>query len=82
MEMAWCSVSDRWEALVIHGGRTVGYGQGVTRAQAVERAIQDALRHGHAPSLATSYLVWGAAIVQDARDYVRRTIREMVEVML
>lgn len=78
MEMAWCPVSDRWEVLVIHGGRTVGYGHGVTRAQAVERAIQDALRHGYALPLGQAYVAWGTAVMLDAADYVRRAIEEMV----
>ncbi len=75
MEMAWCPVSDRWEVLVIHGGRTVGYGQGVTRAQAVERAIQDALRRGYALPLGQAYVAWAGAALPDALDHVLAAIR-------
>lgn len=77
MEMAWCPVSDRWEVLVIHGGRTVGYGQGVTRAQAVERAIQDALRRGYSVPLAQAYLAWWEGVVLDVRDVLLRVIKEL-----
>lgn len=77
LEVAWCSVSRRWEALVFEDERTVGYGQGWTRAQAVERAMQDALRHGYSVPLIGSYLAWGAAVVQDVRDYILGVIAEL-----
>lgn len=67
-----------WEAMVFQDGRTVGYGSGFTRAQAVERAVQDALRHGYPVPLIGSYLAWGVALVQDARDYVLSVIYELV----
>jgi len=77
LEVAWCSVSKSWEVLVVRNERTVGYGSGPTRAQAVERAVQDALRHGYPVPLIGSYLAWEAAVVQDVMDYVLGVIAEL-----
>ena len=77
MVLVWCPVSAMWEAMVILDGRTVGYGQGITRTQAVERAIQDALRHGYHVPLIGSYLAWGVAVVKDVRGYVLGVITEL-----
>ncbi|UZX16540.1 hypothetical protein KQ693_05785 [Thermus sp. PS18] len=38
----FCEESWSWEAVVIQDGRVVGYGQGTTRAEAIEAALADA----------------------------------------
>lgn len=56
--VAWCEHAASWEAVVLQEGRMVGYGQGVSRVDAVERAIRDALRRGYSVPLAQAYLAW------------------------
>ncbi|WP_460420041.1 hypothetical protein [Thermus brockianus] len=66
-----------WEAVVLREGRMVGYGQGVSRVDAVERAIRDALRRGYSVPLAQAYLAWWEGVVLDVRDVLLRVIKEL-----
>ena len=77
MVVVWCPVSQMWEAVVLREGRMVGYGQGVSRVDAVERAIRDALRHGYSVPLAQAYLAWWEGVVLDVRDVLLRVIKEL-----
>ncbi|TFU25627.1 hypothetical protein [Thermus tengchongensis] len=74
MVVVWCPVSQMWEAVVLQEGRMAGYGWGRTRALAVERAVQEAIRRGYRVPLQT-YLAWAGAALSDALDHVLAAIR-------
>lgn len=75
--VAFCLGTGTWEAVVLQEGRMVGYGQGVSRVDAVERAIRDALRRGYSVPLAQAYLAWWEGVVLDVRDVLLRVIKEL-----
>ena len=75
--VALCLETGTWEAVVLHEGRMAGYGQGVSRVDAVERAIRDALRRGYSVPLAQAYLAWWEGVVLDVRDVLLRVIKEL-----
>lgn len=72
--VAWCEPTATWEAVVLQEGRMAGYGWGRTRALAVERAVQEAIRRGYRVPLQV-YLAWAGAALSDALDHVLAAIR-------
>jgi len=73
--VALCLETGTWEAVVLQEGRMAGYGQGVSRVDAVERAIRDALRRGYSGPLVQVCLAWAGAALSDALDHVLTAIR-------